>query len=165
MYANLRNLVEILEQEHIILNKLTGLLKGEKECLASFDRQGLDRHNSAVENLTIQMNVLEQSRVLFTEKLAKILQIDPEKATLSYIADHAKKPWNEKLRTLQEEIFASSKKVRALQESNKILLLNGMKVVQGLASVIGETVNPQLTYTSKGSHLESNSPTGSVGRL
>ena len=163
MQAYFKDLVGILEKEQAILVNLEQLLQGEKDCLQKFDREGLDRCNSEVENLTIQMDILEQSRKGIIKKLAVDFQIEVKDATLARLAMFADKHWSMKLIELRDAIVKSSGNVHKLQESNKILLINGMKIIHGLSNVVSETVSPQLTYTAKGNQMDRSS-SGISGR-
>lgn len=148
MNENYKELIGILKQERSVLERLYPLLEQEGKCLTSFDRTGLEQINDAIESLTFQMSVLEKSRHLFIDEFAQNRQVPENKATLTWMASVAPKPYSTILQGLQKQLKDTSAQLRTLQERNRGLIINGVSMVQGMMKIIEDTVNPKLTYSA-----------------
>lgn len=148
--AQFSELIEILEKEKAILKLIEQLLTHENKCLNTFDRKALDHCNTKLENLSMQMDILEQSRVEIIAELSLRLGVSEDQASLSALASYAPGIQGEKLSSLRKSIVERSDAVTKLQQNNRILIVNGMKMVNGLKKILEDSVEPQVTYAPAG---------------
>jgi flagellar biosynthesis/type III secretory pathway chaperone len=156
MPAKFNELIDILEKEQGLLSEFERILKNEGDNLTGFKRKALDQSNNELENLSLQMSILEQSRALLVEKLAKYLGVPQEEASLAYLANAAPRGLGERLTGLRRLIRKTAGSVQRLQDRNRLLITNGMRIIQGLRKVVDETVNPKVIYGPQG--LQKDSP-------
>ena len=152
--AQFSELIEILEKERVILGQIEQMLASENKCLSTFDRKGLDGCNTKLENLSMQMDILEQSRLELIHELSQMFGMPEDKASLSALAGHAPGIQGERLRQLRKSIVERTATVAKLQQGNRVLIVNGLKMINGVRKIMEDSVEPQVTYAPTGMENE-----------
>ena len=122
-------LVEVIRQEIICLEKFLTLLTEEQECLVDNEVDSLRRCIQDQEKTIGEAQKLEEARIKLTDSLAEKLKIDKGEVNMSKLIELMEESYSTKLRELQSILFTLYAKLERQRKKNEFLIRQSMKYV------------------------------------
>jgi len=122
-------LVEVIRQEVICLEKFLTLLAEEQKCLVDNEVDSLRRCIQDQEKTIGEAQKLEEARIKLTDSLAERLKIDKGEVNMSKLIELMEESYSTKLRELQSILFTLYAKLERQRKKNEFLIKQSMKYV------------------------------------
>ncbi len=143
-----KELVDILEKEKELLNKVLEKENDKKRYLLNRDLEKILEINSEEEKIFYEIEKYEIARNEITKRISRRLNLTSEETTLSRIIEFASnKPILEKLKNDITHIISE---IKNISFENKILIESSINVSLSIIEKITNTKASEDTYNNKG---------------
>lgn len=159
MTPKTRELIDILEQEHQLYERLFDRLQREKAVMLGSQARHLTHLTAEKQALSAQLAKLEARRQLVLHRIAGELNLPARQLTLSMIARHADAPAAERILHLRDALIHATRAVRDANEESRCLVQHCLGLIQSSISFLRQMISPPPVYGSSGS-IEGNAQNG-----
>ncbi|MCD6472298.1 flagellar protein FlgN [Candidatus Aerophobetes bacterium] len=128
MEKELKNLINILEEELKLYQKLHHLCQKEEETVIKGNLKKLEEIIKNQESIFLQIKTWEEARRKIIEILRKSLSL-PNKVTLSRLIKATKRPFSSQLRIFHKKITSLIKDIDKINKSNIFLIEYSIKLI------------------------------------
>ena len=140
----------VLEQSSALLDELLEIMHGERELLVRFQPEKLLEQNKRKELLVLQHGYLEQNRRGLSDRLARLLGIPEEDASLETLVEVLEGELAHALGELRLRLTAQVEAIRELNDINGRLIEFSIKSVKGSVAFLKRRFFNSETYSATG---------------
>lgn len=161
MKPPLNELISICEKQSDLHRSLVTALKREKTAIIEAKLLKLNKANSEKEALVREIKKLENKRLSTIAKLAEDTGVKEKELTLEKLCQSTKEPYSSKMNTCRKNLISLTKKVRELNEGNKLLLFHSVELIKSSLTFLNNLMDSNAVYFKTGK-IQNRNQTGRV---
>ncbi len=155
----LEKLFGLLEHANELYQTLFGLVQKEKEAVVGLNLQQLNEACKAKDNLLLKLRILEEQREQLMDKLAVVMNCEPNEISLTQLSYRVKEPYAGRLRSASAKLLSLIQELQEANQQNKMLLSHSLALVQGSYNLLNNVMAANPVYYRSGD-LQKSTPTG-----
>jgi hypothetical protein len=161
----LEKLEQVLHSECTVHDEFLGSAQEFNKVIREQDLAAIDRQRAVHDATICRIEKLESERIACCRVLAGSLGINREPLKMSMLLEKIPTRWRERLHTLQETLKLKIAELSQISTSNRILLEEGLRVVQTTYSYVQQAVgNRYAPYGKHGRTIISAAPQNIINR-
>ncbi len=143
-------LLHVLKEEMEICKQMVDLLQKERESIKNLSTAELEAHTKQKTTLSLQLRILEESRLSQVAGIALIIKKDPQEVNLSLLCEIMPKQRAEKFRQCQSSLKALSQSIEELNQRNASIIELSLKQLKEYYQVLTSFGTSFPTYQKNG---------------
>jgi flagellar biosynthesis/type III secretory pathway chaperone len=147
----IRELIDILEQEHQLYERLIDHLQREKAIMLGSRARQLTGLTEEKQALSAQLAKLEAQRQMVLDRIAGKLNLPAHQLNLRMIARHAETLTADRILQLRDALLDVTRAAREANEESRCLVRHCLGLVQSSISFLRQMISPPPVYGSSGS--------------
>jgi flagellar biosynthesis/type III secretory pathway chaperone len=145
-----RELIDILEQEHQLYERMLDRLQREKAVMLGSQARQLTNLTEEKQVLTAQLAKLEARRQLVLNRIAGELKQPAQQLNLRIIARHADALDADRILQVRDALMKVTRAVKQTNEESRHLVQHCLGLVHGSLSFLRQMISPPPVYGSSG---------------
>ena len=162
-------------QEHLVLEKLIGLLEqqtelyrllltvigDEKNAVIAANLEKLNEAGKTKENLLLKLRILEEQRKHLLDKLAKHLKQPVEILTLAKLSEFVGQPHANRLAGCRSKLLEHIGRIRQANADNRDLFAHSLNLVRASVNLLNSLMSSSPVYFRTG-NIQCQDHTGKI---
>ena len=143
-------LLHVLKEEMGICKQMVDLLQKERESIKNLSTEELEAHTKQKTTLSLQLRILEESRISQVAGIAHIIKKDPGEVNLSLLCEIMPKQRADEFRQCQSSLKALSQSIEELNKQNASVIALSLKQLKEYYQVLTSFGTSFPTYQKNG---------------
>jgi hypothetical protein len=141
--ANLENQLQLYQRLQVSAVEM-------KQAIERHDRDAIARFTTEYDRHSLQLESVEEQRLLLTDRIARGLHWHHPHITVDAILRHTQGPLNQRLNHARQQLKAIIGEMNALNTANRIMLEQELMTIGKSLELITRAVMPATGYQSRG---------------
>jgi len=129
-------LIEIINAEIRIFNRLLTLLRKEQAAIVEDDLEGIEASVAAQQEAAQEAHALEVQRLQVVEELSTRLDMVPGNVSLTRLIEALESEQSEELARMRETLLELNQKIRTTSDNNAFLIRQSMRYTERCLDIL-----------------------------